>query len=170
MISCIFLCTESFGQAKERGTVSISMDILPLVDRSIVDIVFSHPFHMNWSAEGGGSVILPDIRGKYTEKMEHEKNLNIEEISELPEAPRVEHRFLIGMRYWPAGYHEGLHLSLSSVFRIKDSPDILLGGGYAISIWKGIGADLGYRYTVISTGKKEDEGIKGIYVSLYYRF
>lgn len=171
MISCIVLCTDSSGQAKERGRVSISLDILSFVNRNTADILFSHPFHTNWSAEGGGSVVIPDMKRKHTEKLEHEKNLDIEEKSGTTENIRAEHRFMIGMRYWPAGYPEGPHLSMSSVFWTKDSPDILLEGGYAIKIWKGIGADLGYRHTVINTSKKEDEDIiKGIYVSLYYRF
>lgn len=170
MIPCILLCTDSFGQERGRHAVSVSMDILSLVNESTVDICFSHPFHTNWSVEGGGSVHIPDIAGKNKERMEHEENLDIDENYDAPEYIGAENRFMIGIRYWPAGYDGGPHLSLSSVFRIKDSPGIVLGGGYAIEICKGIGADLGYRHTIIDTGNKEDESIKGIYVSLYYRF
>lgn len=146
------------------------MDILSLVNRSTVDVGFSHPFHTNWSAEGGGLVSIPRMAGKNAERLEHEENLDIEENSNTTEDIRVGHRFLLGMRYWPAGYLNGPHLSLSCAFRTKGSPDIILGGGYAIGIWKGIGADLGYRHTITDTGNKEDEIIKGLYVSLYYRF
>jgi hypothetical protein len=170
MISCIFLCTDSFGQEKERNTASISMDILSFINSGTIDIVFSHPFHTKWSAEGGASVLIPDINVNYREKQEHEDNLGIMGDSDLPEEIRERHRLMIGMRYWPKGYLDGPHLSLSSVFRIIGSPDIVLGGGYAVEIWKGIGTDLGYRHTIINAGNKEDESIKGIDLSIYYRF
>lgn len=170
MISCILLCTDSFGQEKERSTASISTDILSFINRSTIDIVFSHPFHTNWSAEGGAAVRVHDINENYKEKQEHEDNLGIEGENDVPDEFREGHKMMIGMRYWPTGYLAGPHLSLNSVFRIIGSPDIILGGGYAIEIWKGIGVDLGYRHTIIKGRNKENESIEGIYLSIYYRF
>ena len=170
MISCIFLCIDSFGQEKERSTASISMDILSFMNSGTIDIIFSHPFHTNWSAEGGVAVLIPDINVNDREKQEHEDNLGIEGNSDFPQDIREGHRLMIGMRYWPTGYPDGPHLSLSGVFRIIGSPDIVLGGGYAFEIWKGIGTDLGYRHTIIKGRNKENESIEGIYLSIYYRF
>ena len=98
MISCIFLCIDSFGQEKDRSTASISMDILSFMNSGTIDIVFSHPFHTNWSAEGGASVLIPDINVNDREKQEHEDNLSIEGNSDFPEDIREGHRLMIGMR------------------------------------------------------------------------
>ena len=170
MISCIFLCIDSFGQEKDGSTASISMDILSFMNSGTIDIAFSHTFHTKWSAEGGAAVRVHDINENYKEKQEHEDNLGIEGENDVPDEFIEGHKMMIGMRYWPIGYPDGPHLSLNSVFRIIGSPDIILGGGYAIEIWKGIGIDLGYRHTIIKGRNKENESIEGIYLSIYYRF
>lgn len=170
MISCISICAASYGQENGRRAADVSIDILSLAKERTVTLDFSHAFHMNWSAGGGVSVHIPDRKGVMTERMEHEDNLLLVEKPDATDIVRPEPEFSIGLRFWPEGYHKGAHISLCGAFRAKGYPDMILGAGYAIEIWNGIGADIGYRKTIISTMLEDDEAEKGIYVSLSYRF
>ena len=72
--------------------------------------------------------------------------------------------------YWPRGTFNGLQLSIGGQVKVRGKPDITVGIGYSIRIFKGLGADIIYRCGIKEAhdiGKLPSDGIKAV---LHYVF
>ncbi len=164
VILCILACSPAFGQKVFRGTVSADA-AAAMTDRSI-SIGFGHSFSEKFSAEGRVSVQIPETAGDLTE-IEHEQLLSGKGKSEVREL-RPELR--MGMRYWPGKFSDGPFIGLQCSYGVEAGTDMVMECGYAVMIWKGLGAVVGYEVRVLEGIRSDIFDTKGLRIGINYSF
>ena len=158
ILACTLCCN---GQKYYVGT-----DMISCLCFGTVQIRLSHSFADNWSAGADiGTCFLTYMNNKDEISRSHDDLLNSHSDTDdrTQEGGSSPGFICIHADYWPSGTYNGLLLSVGGQIKDRGTPDITVGIGYSIRIFKGLGADIIYRFginEVHTTGKLPSDGIK----------
>ncbi len=162
---CILLCTTLSGRTREEAGVSIFTDIGSAVGGRKLTFGFSHRLSPHWSVGGGCSFNVPHIRWSEEEK-EHSGSLGKELRTGGGGFPELQ----AGFRYWPGRFCEGWYMEGGCSYAFRGDADIILGCGYTVKIWKGLGFGAGYGLRLFESLKAGTLGPQGITIGIFYTF
>ncbi len=156
----------AYGQGNPHAKATVSIDLTGLIADRNARLGFSHGFHERWSAEGEASIQIPEARGG------EEENGHDSMFSDNDGNGRSVHcpELRMGVRFWPERSHKGAYLGLYCSNSLKGATDIVLGCGYALGIWNGIGFTAGYELKLIEGIRNSIFSTKGIRISINYSF
>ena len=165
ILACTLCCN---GQKHYVGT-----DLISGLCFGTIQLKLSHGFAENWSAGADiGTSVLTYINNKDEINSSHEEMLtdSRDAIDNTREDELPPGFICIHADYWPYGTFNGLMLSVGGQIKERGKPDITIGIGYSMRIYKGLGADIIYRCGIKemhTTGKLPSDGIKA---GVYYVF
>ena len=158
------------GMAQSR--ILVGTDVISGLASRTIQIHGSYGFHHNWSAEIEAGVNVTamheatDILSK-----EHGEALGNDMAEEISDEFRRDFTTLaIHIDYWTQKAHRGLCFSMGGCIRDRTGPDMNIGMGYYIPIWRGLGIDLRYQIGIIETYKNAKLPVEGIRGGLHYVF
>ncbi len=169
-ILCLLICTSASGQGVPAARAAICTDLSSAVMSRMVRIGYSHSFSSGWSAEGRMEIpILMNSKDHEAER-EHNSMLTGKDDSEHA-VPRTSYPYMmIGFRYWPGEYHDGVYLGFFCTHGHRDGTDMAAEFGYAVRIWKHLGMELGYCVRLIEGLESGIFNTEGIRIGIDYIF
>ncbi len=170
IIVCAFLCISASGRNGPDVKAAATIDITSMITDRNMKIGFSHPFSMNFSAEGSMALQIPWSRKLTPEETGHYSMLTGADEPEKRVIPDLRPEFMMGIRYWPRGFCDGIYMGIYFSHGIKARPDMAVGCGYAFRIWKGLGLTAGYETRVIESLREGIFGTEGITIGINYIF
>ena len=165
MIACTFNC-----QCQNRR---IGTDLLGCMCFETARISIDCGFAPRWSA-GADACINMNVLKRHDDTLvsEHNEGLSVQEETEartfLSGDCFQEIGFHIG--YWPDETFKGCFISIGGKIQDRHGPDMTLGIGYSIRIWKGLAAEAAYRFGIREAYKEGRLPISGIKAGVYYVF
>lgn len=147
-IIALALSAPSFGQ----GFTSIGTDVAETAESGKVRIIVSHAFSDRWTSEASASF-------RITADQEGYRCFTGEGYSEQE----------LSFRYWAREHHIGASVSLGIVGGFNQSPDMKIGAGYDIPLWKGFHINIGYGLKLLDTLRNKGRSIRSISIELHYR-
>lgn len=152
-------------QGMAQTKLTIGTDIISGLAFRTIEIYGSYGFHPNWSAaiEAGLDIGMMHNNTSVLDK-EHSEAISKLTAKESNEFRKDFSTLSMHLDFWPQKTHKGLCISLGGLLRDRTGPDILMGLGYYIPIWKGLGINLRYQIGIIETYKTDNlptDGIKG---------
>ena len=162
----IFMCSACcHGQRSFVG-----VDILSGVCMKTIHFDIAHKITERWSA--GGDIGINTKAARMDQKSiesEHLENITSSTVKSSGFRDSFQ-EFCIHIDYWPQRTYEGTHISIGGCIKDRKGPDLTLGLGYFIHIWKGIGVELTYRCGIMETFHEGKLPAKGIKASICYVF
>lgn len=169
ILSCLCICCSSSGQVK-KGALSIYTEPLDHLKRGSATIGFDYAFDEKWSAEGSTSFPFAHGRSRDDEEADHDSSLSGHKYDGLAGTGYSGNEYRMGICFWPQVHNDGPFMKLCCLCGTGKGADLVLGIGYAISIWKGCGVSIGYETGVISIARSDAYGNNDINLRLFYRF
>lgn len=169
ILSCLCICCSSSGQVK-KGALSIYTEPLDYLKRGSATIGFDYAFDEKWSAEGSASFPFAHGRSRDDEEADHDSSLSGHKYDGLAGTGYSGNEYRMGICFWPQMHNDGPFMKLCCLCGTGKGADLVLGIGYAISIWKGCGVSIGYETGVISIARSDANGNNDINLRLFYRF
>ena len=149
----------------------IGAEMISVVQSGTIRINGSYSFSRKWSAGAEIGITAGRwIKNRNSIDEEHREALGMDTDIEEDRSRKIFNEINIYADYWPKSSHDGLWLRFGGTFRNRASPDITIGVGYAIPIYKGFGADLRYQFEVIDTYKTNHLPSDGIRGGFHYVF
>lgn len=166
LLACF--CSVS-GRAQSR--ISVGTDIMTGLTSGTIQIHGSYGFHHNWSAaiEAGVNVTAMHEAEDVLSK-EHREALGKDMTEESDGFRRDFTTLSLHIDYWTQNTHRGLCFSMGGHLRDRSGPDLTIGMGYYIPIWRGLGINLRYQIGIIETYKNAKLPVDGIRGGLHYVF
>lgn len=153
------------------GMTLIGTDIVSGICFHTLRVGVAHGFRDNWSAGGELGLDLDVICRSADETEQSHRELTSDQSS--GQAVPFRQTFLdtyLHIDYWPQKVFRGPHLSFGGRLRDRSSPDITVGAGYCIRIWKGLGADISYTIGILETYKNKTLSYNNIKAGIHYVF
>lgn len=169
ILSCLCICCSSSGQVS-KGALSVYTEPLKYLKRGTATIGFDYAFDEKWSAEGSASFPFAPGKVRDNEEADHDSSLSWHKNNGIAETGGSYNEYRFGICYWPRMHNDGTFLKLCCSCGTGKGADLMLGAGYAISIWKGSGISIGYETSVISIARNDANGNSDINIRLFYRF
>lgn len=174
-IACIifFAGNSCLGQPAGKSNSRIGIDLTAGLCFRTAGLMASHSFRPGWSA--GFEVALDmSLIEKPVSNIDSEHRETVEDgYWNTHAGNRFRDSFLelsIHVDYWTSEAFKGLHFCIGGIIKDRGWPDFLLGAGYTIHIWKGLSADIMYRFGIIETYIAKQPPLEGIKAGLYYAF
>ena len=76
----------------------------------------------------------------------------------------------IGMVFWPKRSFDGVHIIIGGRIRDRNDPDIIIGAGYSLRIFRKIYGSIAYNAGIIETRKTGKLTFDGIRAGISYIF
>ena len=169
ILFCLGICCSSSGQVR-KGSLSVYTEPLKYFKRGLATIGFDYSFNENWSAEGSVSLPLIIRKGIDCEETEHKSDLSKHNITGAEDMSASRSEYRMGICFWMKKHTDGTFLRVSCACRTGHGADLILGAGYALPVWRGIGVCIGYEVGVMSVARSDVHESKDINIRLLYRF
>lgn len=154
-----------------QSRLLVGMDILSGLTLGVIKVHGSYGFHLNWSAAIEAGVDLGAIPGETNPlDKEHGEAIGGRTDTGTPEFRKDFSTICIHINFWPQKTHEGPCISLGGRHRDRTGADFIIGLGYYIPVWRGLGVDLHYQIGMIETYKSAELSLGGIRGGLHYVF
>lgn len=151
----------------------IGIDLAAGICFGKTEIITEHSFLPNWSAGAGISLATGLLKRPVSEaESTHLKAISGDDRITNPEEKfrQTFQEICIYADYWPHRAFRGPHVCIGGRIRDRDGPDLILGVGYAIHIWRGLSTDIMYRSGIIETYKDRRLPADGIKAGIHYVF
>ena len=162
------------GQSGSLFTCNrIGIDLAAGICFGKTEIITEHSFLPNWSAGAGISLATGLLKRPVSEaESTHLKAISGDDRITNPEEKfrQTFQEICIYADYWPHRAFRGPHVCIGGRIRDRDGPDLILGVGYAIHIWRGLSTDIMYRSGIIETYKDRRLPADGIKAGIHYVF
>lgn len=166
-LCALCLCIVCGAQEKTDGRCSIGFDAGSMVRDGAARICFSHAFSESWTASVESEIVMAGIsKGPDEMEIEHEKELS--GIFRIPS--ETTWTIGIGIEHWMHRKYEGAFLSAGIRWGKEAGVDAKVGIGYAIRIWKGLGASICYDVGLLEAARTGGTTGKETGICLYYIF
>ena len=154
-----------------QSHLTIGTDIISELAFRTVRIYSSYGFHHNWSAtiEAGLDLGIMHNNIDLLNK-EHGEAIGNFSVEGKNEFRKDFSTLCMHLDFWPQKTHKGPCIFFGGLIRDRTGPDILMGLGYHIPIWKGLGIDLRYQIGIIDTYKTNYLPIEGLRGGFHYVF
>ena len=159
------------AQARAQSNLAIGTDIISGLALNTLRIYGSHGFHNNCSATIEAGIYLGMMHNN-SNILDKEHQDGIGNLT-TPESHGLRKNFstlCVHLDYWPQKTYRGPHIFLGGLLRDRTGPDILIGLGYCIPVWKGLGIDLKYQIGIIETYNTDSLPTEGIRGGFHYVF
>ena len=171
-IACIFMMASFCSvHSMAQSQLLVGADILSELTFGAIKIHGSYGFHPHWSAAIEAGIDLNAIPGEINPlDKEHGEGLGYGTEKEEPEFRKDCSTLCIHIDFWPQKTHKGPCISLGGRHRDRTGADFIIGLGYYIPIWRGLGIDIHYQMGMIETYKSNELSLSGIRGGLHYVF
>ncbi|MBR2063512.1 MAG: hypothetical protein IJ971_02310 [Bacteroidales bacterium] len=166
---CLWICCTSYGQVK-KVALSVYTEPLKFLKKGSATIGFDYAFDDQWSTEGSASFPFAIGKGHDSEEADHESGLSGHKSTGVEGLSSSHNEYRMGICYWPQKHNDGSFMKICCTCSTGKGADLLLGVGYAISIWKGSGISFGYEMGLLSIARNDTYSNSDINIRLFYRF
>lgn len=144
----------------------IGADMTAGLTESRLTVILGHAFAERWSMEGRLGVAFGHIMDKEKEEEAlHEDEFDMRETEHTTE-DRLIDTGAIALCFWAARAYYGSFISIGGVYRGKSPPELTLGTGYVIHIWKGLSASVSFNIDIMETYRNASIRGDGISVAI----
>ena len=153
-------------------TMKVGSDLLSGLCFKSANISTSYSFAQKWSAGADIEMNLKTIiRQQEDIVSDHLKDLSItEESTHMNRSIESFQKVSIYIDYWLEDTFKGAYIRLGGDIRDREGPDMTIGVGYTMRIWKGLGIETGYNLGVIDALNKQKLSADGLKAGFYYVF
>ena len=153
-------------------TMKVASDLMSGLCFRSANISIAHSFAPKFSAGTDIKMNLKTILRTQDDIVSaHREDLSISEGETHPDRDiETFQESCLYIDYWPADAFEGTYIRLGGRIRDREGPDMIIGLGYTMRVWKGLGIETGYSLGVIEVLNKQKLSIDGIKAGFYYVF
>ena len=170
LIPCCFAGTK--GTDKDVKA-SVGIDVISCLCLKSFRLNGSHCFHKHWTTTAEISVNIEALHHKRnTMWEEHRSSIDgsTETIQEQSDLKKSTQEINIGMVFWPKRSFDGVHIIIGGRIRDINDPDIIIGAGYSLKIFRKIYGSIAYNAGIIETRKTGKLTFDGIRAGISYIF
>lgn len=173
ILSAFNLCHGQPVAENHSCSSSIGIDLAAGLCFGTVRLMAGHSINSNWSAGFDVGLDMAIIKSPPSILESEHSVMMSDDRQPATGTNKFRHTFqdiCIHMDYWIFESFKGLHLCIGGLLKDRGGPDLLLGAGYSIRIWKGLCTDITYRFGIIETYKAGHLPLEGIKAGLHYEF
>ena len=170
LIPCCFAGTK--GTDKDVKA-SVGIDVISCLCLKSFRLYGSHCFHKHWTTTAEISINMEALYHKEkTIWNEHRDTIDDspEIIQEQSRLRKSTQEINIGMVFWPKRSFDGVHIIIGGRIRDRNDPDIIIGAGYSLKIFRKLYGCIAYNAGIIESRKAGKLSFDGIRAGLNYIF
>ena len=167
-------CCHAGTQATHKDAgACIGIDMISVPCFNTFRIHGAHCFHRHWTTSAEISINTEALyHKKKTIWNEHRDTIDDsrEIIQEQSYLRKSIQEINIGMVFWPKRSFDGVHIIIGGRIRDRNDPDIIIGAGYSLRIFRKIYGCIAYNAGIIESRKAGKLSFEGIRAGINYIF
>ena len=146
LVAC--LCGLS-QEVKSQNNIIFGCRISSLLTDQEAEISIGHGFSRHWSVGGSAALDLSSYMPRHPDEVTD----HYAEFDMVIREERENSRFAGDLKicYWPEALFNGTYFAIGGRFGERKGFDCRIGLGYAVRIWRNLGAELSYHMDLISS-------------------